>query len=217
MALRPERSHNVNFSVLYDKTFSNDHSLDVEGGLIYRLPENMIRLVAIGVLAEHQNLSSAEVMGVEGAIRYGYKRLLNIEFNATYQDMRNNNKEIDSYSNPLYRDRLPNIPYLFGNAMAALTSPTFGERQWQVGFNWSTMYVQQFYLHWPSQGDQKHTIPQQISHDASVTLSSLAGRYNVSFSCWNLADSRLYDNYRVQKPGRSFNVKLRFYLNKFKN
>jgi outer membrane receptor protein involved in Fe transport len=219
LTLKPERSHNFNVDILYTKHLHGDHSLRVDGGLIYRLPKNMIRIVAIGVTAQAQNQTTARVMGAEGTIRYGYKRRVNVELNATYQDIRNNNKKIDSYPDPLRLDRIPNIPYLFGNAMVGVTSNRMGESAWQVGFNWATMYVREFYLNWPSQGskDSKSVIPNQISHDASVTVSSHGGKYNLSFSCWNLADSKLYDNYKVQKPGRSFNVKLRYYIARFKD
>jgi hypothetical protein len=133
--------------------------------------------------------------------------------------MRNNSKTIDSYPDPLYLDRIPNIPYLFGNTIVGFTSPQFGRSKYQVAFNWATMYVEKFYLSWPSQGtkDTKSVIPRQLSHDASITLSSHTGRYNVSFSCLNLADGKLYDNYKVQKPGRSFSMKLRYYIHKFKD
>lgn len=219
LTLKPERSHNFNVDVLYTKHLRSDHSLRVDGGLIYRLPKNMIRIVAIGVTAQAQNQTTARVMGAEGTIRYGYKRRVNVELNATYQDIRNNNKTIDSYPDPLRLDRIPNIPYLFGNAMVGVTSNRMGESEWQVGFNWATMYVREFYLNWPSQGskDSKSVIPNQISHDASVTASAHGGKYNLSFSCWNVADSKLYDNYKVQKPGRSFNVKLRYYIARFKD
>lgn len=219
LTLQPEKSKNFNFDVLYTKRLTDNHSISLEGGFIYRLPENMIRQVAIGVLSQYQNLTKAKVLGGETTLRYSYKRRLNVELNATYQDLRNNDKDITSYNDPLYHDRLPNIPYFFGNAMVGLMSPQLGDSKWQVGFNWATMFVEHFYLYWPSQGNRedKYDIPRQVSHDASVTLSSMAGRYNLSFSCWNLTDTKLYDNYKIQRPGRSFNVKLRFFINKFKD
>ena len=30
------------------------------------------------------------------------------------------------------------------------------------------------------------------------------GRYNLSFECRNLTNALLYDNFRLQKPGRAF-------------
>lgn len=40
------------------------------------------------------------------------------------------------------------------------------------------------------------------------------GRYSVAFECTNITNEKLYDNYRLQKPGRAFNVKLRLFLQK---
>lgn len=219
MELVAEQSHNANLGVLYEKRLTRDKSIDVEGGLIYRLPTDMIRPKAVGVLTVHENLASARVMGAEASFRYDYKRMFNVEVNATYQDMRNYNKTIDTYPDPLFLDRIPNIPYLFGNVIFGYSSREFGESKLRVSGNWATMYVEEFYLNWPSQGsaDTKYVIPRQISHDVSVSLSSFGGKYNISLSCWNLADSKLYDNFKVQKPGRSFNVKLRYYIGKFRD
>ncbi len=216
--LEPEKSHNANFGALYTRRFGNGHRLSLEGGFIYRKPKDLIRLVSKGVLAQYVNLSSAEVLGGEASFRYGFKHWIDIEVNATYQDMRNTNRVIDSYPDPLYRDRIPNIPFLFGNAVLALKSPVMTKHRLQVGFNWTTSYVEEFFLNWPSQGSvsSKHVIPTQVSHDASVSVSAFSGKYSLSFTCANLADSKLYDNFRVQRPGRSFNVKFRFYLEDLK-
>ncbi|HEY3403592.1 MAG TPA: TonB-dependent receptor plug domain-containing protein [Ohtaekwangia sp.] len=211
MVLKPERSHNFNFDVLYRKPFREDHVLNAEGGFIYRLPEDLIRTKAIGVMSVNENLADTKVWGLEGAVRYSYKQQVSVEVNATYQDMRNNT--------PPDYDRIPNIPYLFGNAIVGVTSRELTERRLRVGFNWATMFVEEFFLNWPSQGsaDTKYAIPRQLSHDVAVSLSSFKGKYNISLACWNVTDSKLYDNFKVQRPGRSFNVKLRFYIDKFKD
>lgn len=217
-SLTPERSHNFNAGLMFGKRVKENHLLNVEAGFVYRLPKNMIRLAAIGITSQYQNLSSAGIMGYEASFRYSYKQWISFEVNATYQDIRNTNKQNNNYPDPLYQDRVPNVPYLFGNAILGFQSIPLSKYKIQVGFDWSTMYVEQFYLKWPSQGqqDSKYTIPRQLSHDASVTLSGLSGRYNISFTCVNLLDAKRYDNFKVQKPGRSFNVKFRLYLDQFK-
>lgn len=216
--LQPEKSHNANIGVLYGQRF-NGNIFNIEGGFIYRKPKNLVRLVALGVISQYQNLNSARVFGAEGSIRYAYKQWISIELNATYQDMRNINKLIDSYPDPLYLDRIPNIPYFFGNAIINFSSKEFTKHRLKIGFTWSSMFVEQFYLKWPSQGsaDTKHVIPRQISHDASITFTALSGKYNISFSCLNTADTKRYDNFKVQRPGRSFSIKLRLYLSKKSN
>jgi len=216
VGLQPEKSHNINLEVLYTGRITDNHSITAETGFIYRLPKNMIRIQAIGVQSQYQNQANTRVMGVEGAVRYSYKRRLNIELNATYQNQRNHDKNI---SDATRNDRIPYVPYLWSNAIVGWKSKEMGDSRLQLGFSWVTMYVQEFYLKWPSQGtgNTKYTVPTQFSHDASVTLSSLGGKYNISLSCWNLADANLYDNFKVQKPGRAFNVKLRFYISKFRD
>lgn len=217
-ALMPEQSHNFNAGLLYGQKIKNDHLINVEAGFVFRKPTNMIRLVAIGITSQYQNLASAGITGYEASFRYAYKQWISFEVNATYQNIRNTNKQNNNFPDPLYKDRIPNIPYLFGNAIVAFQSIPLSKYKIQVGFDWSTMYVEQFYLKWPSQGnvDAKYTIPRQLSHDASVTLSGFSGRYNISFTCMNLLDAKRYDNFKVQKPGRSFNVKFRVYIDQFK-
>lgn len=216
--LKPEQSHNANFGLLYGKRIKRDHLVNAELGFIYREPKEMIRLVAIGITSVYENLASGRTIGGEVSVRYAYKQWVSLEVNATYQDMRNMNRASNNNPDPLYLDRLPNIPYLFGNAILGFQSIELTKAKLQVGFDWTTGYVEQFYLKWPSQGSQdtKYVIPRQLSHDASVTLSALSGKYNISFTCMNLANAKRYDNFKVQKPGRSFNVKLRVYLSRFR-
>ena len=57
-----------------------------------------------------------------------------------------------------------------------------------------------------------YMIPDQLSHNLSIGYSFCDGRYNFSFECRNLTDERLYDNFSLQKAGRSFYGKIRIYL-----
>jgi outer membrane cobalamin receptor len=217
--LKPEQSHNANFGLLYGKRIKKDHLVNAELGFIFRQPKEMIRLVAIGITSVYENLETGRTMGGEVSVHYAYRQWVSLEVNATYQDMRNTNRAKNNNPDPLYMDRLPNIPYLFGNAILGFQSIELTKYKLKVGFDWTTNYVERFYLKWPSQGaqDSKYVIPRQISHDASVTLSAFSGRYNISLTCMNVADAKRYDNFKVQKPGRSFNVKLRVYLSQFRN
>ena len=40
------------------------------------------------------------------------------------------------------------------------------------------------------------------------------GRYSVILECTDITNEKLYDNYRLQKPGRTFNMKFRYYISK---
>ena len=213
--LQPEKSQNFNAGFLFGKRFKK-HLVNVDFNYMYRLPENLIRSVAIGITSRYENLSQAKVNCFEGAISYSYKDQFKVEFNATYQNILNASLKPNGEPDELYMDRLPNAPYLFGNGSFTYNSKQFGKHKQRIGFNWTTSYIEEFYLKWPSLGSlsSKFIIPRQVVSNASVSFTSHAGRYNISVSCMNLFDAMCYDNFRVQKPGRSFNVKLRYYLTK---
>jgi outer membrane receptor protein involved in Fe transport len=213
--LQPEKSQNFNAGFLFGKRFKK-HLVNVDFNYMYRLPENLIRSVAIGITSRYENLSQAKVNCFEGAISYSYNDQFKVEFNATYQNILNASLKPNGEPDELYLDRLPNAPYLFGNGSFTYNSKQIGKHKQRIGFNWTTSYIEEFYLKWPSLGslNSKFIIPRQVVSNVSLSFTSHAGRYNVSVSCMNLFDAMCYDNFRVQKPGRSFNVKLRYYLQK---
>ena len=139
----------------------------------------------------------------------------------TYMDLRNREQIRDassSVASSTYNNRMPNIPYFFGNADAAYyVHDIFGKNN-VLSLNYNFNYVGEFYLLWESQGSSstKATLPEQVYHDFSVNLSLAKGTYNITLEALNFTDARLYDNFSLQKPGRAFNVKFRYYWNRRK-
>jgi hypothetical protein len=89
-----------------------------------------------------------------------------------------------------------------------------GGRDNTLSIGYNLLFVYEYYLRWPSQGasGSKYTIPTQLSHDVNVTYALRNGRYNISAECRNIVDANLYDNFSLQKPGRSFSVKFRYFI-----
>lgn len=212
-----EQSQNFNLSIGGSKRWKA-HKIQAELGFIYRLPENMIRRVAVGIASQYQNLLSAQVTGGEMALKYTFKKRLHLELNTTYQNMLNTNQFTSGFEDPLYLDRIPNIPYFFGNGSITYNTKCFGKKEHNISVRWHTLFVEEFYLKWPSQGSTefKNIIPRQIAHNLALTFNGAQGKYNVSLACNNLLDANLYDNFKIQKPGRNFNIKLRYYITKNK-
>jgi hypothetical protein len=52
-------------------------------------------------------------------------------------------------------------------------------------------------------------VPNQFSHNVSLSYTFKEGRYNLSVECRNLTNEPLYDNFSLQKAGRAFYAKLR--------
>lgn len=63
---------------------------------------------------------------------------------------------------------------------------------------------------------KKREVPGQLAHDLRIGYSLNNGRYNIGAEIRNIADAQLYDNFGLQKPGRSFAVNLRYYFQQVK-
>jgi hypothetical protein len=151
-------------------------------------------------------------LGFDGEARYFYKNIFSAGGNITYQNIRNMER-YDIYGREYiyYKDRMPNVPYLFGNIDASYNIRNFISKKNLLSLGYNMRYVHSFYRDWQSEGADI-IIPGQLSHDLNLTCAFDNGRYNVSFEVRNVADEILYDNYSLQKPGRSFMIKIRYFF-----
>ncbi len=212
--LKPESSNNINVNVTFDYRFNKNHAIYTDAGFVYRNTQDYIRRLVEQRYggAYYTNHGKVVNKGFDFETRYYYKRSFNIGGNLTYQDIRNMERYgVRGQELVYYKDRMPNQPYLMSNVDASYTFfRLFGEKNaLSVGYN--MQYVNKFYLAWRSEGGDI-TVPEQLSHDLSLHYSLQNGRYNISLEARNVTNEMLYDNYSLQKPGRSFNVKFRYYF-----
>lgn len=224
IGLKPEKSDNVNLGIRYSTPSEKDHRITAETGLIYRLSKDFIRLdqSVAGANRKMENKGKVRTEGIEGELTYSFKKTLFVSVNGTFQSIIDKQEYEQSSGltggvtkNITYGFRLPNIPYLFGNANIGYNLP-IGKNT--LSLNYNLNYVQKYYLVYSELGEsssnERYIIPNQFSHNISASYSLVNGRYNISAECRNLTDNLLYDSYRLQKPGRSFSVKLRYFINK---
>ena len=225
VGLKPEKSDNINLGARYATPVDKDHRLTAETGLIYRLTKDFIRLdqSVAGANRQNQNKGKVRTTGVEAELAYYFKKLLFVSVNGTYQSIIDK-QEFEQSSgftggitrNVTYNFRLPNLPYLFGNANVGVNLPTRSNRLLSLIYNLN--YVEKYYLVYAELGElsanQRYVIPTQFSHNLSASYSLAGGKYNLSLECRNFTDNLLYDSYRLQKPGRSFSVKFRYFISK---
>lgn len=219
--LKPESSNNVNLGIRYAAVFRRDHEFDFNVNYMFRDAKDFIRPVinTSGGTAQMRssNLRDVRNNSFDIEVRYAYKRQFNIGANMTYQNLINRTKYEGSTTtvSPVYLDRIPNMPFLFGNAQASYTFRGLTGEDSQVTLGYNLLYVHAFYLRWPSQGDRsvgKADIPEQWSHDITAVYSLAGGKYNIALEARNVTDKLLYDNFSMQKPGRAFYIKLRYFL-----
>ena len=211
-SLDPEMSNNFNLGVRY-RSSTTKISYQTEANFFLRNSKDFIRFRPVGPFGQYENLSNVRTLGgeISGGIEYSK---LNLDLNATYQHITDQTKTDEGLPNVNYKSRVPNIPYFFGNVRAGyevLKNEDLGRFQ----LFWNSRYVHDFFLNWENLGnsDTKPTIPAQFANDFEAEFTSVSEKYNVSFSLVNIFDEALYDNFRIQKPGRAFYVKLRYNLN----
>lgn len=224
--LQPENSKNLNIGVGLDKRFESGHRVTAEVNYIYRYTKDFI-LKGVSLTSDpttsYENIGKAVTHGIEATARYDYDNRFHVGGSLTYQDITDREKTArttDSYveqgstENVSYGQRMPNIPYFFVNGDAGYNFRDVLARGNTLSIDYSCDYVYKYYLSFAGLGrpTSKKYIPTQFAHNASVSYTMHDGRYSVSLECTNLTNEKLYDNYRLQKPGRAFNVKFRLYL-----
>jgi len=216
--LKPERSDNINIGAYY--SFRMDkHSFFIEASGFYRNAKDFIYPVPDlrSQLLKNENKSDVLITGFESELRYAYSQLLSVNLNLTYQNAVNKTKTGSTESSVpeyTYNNKIPNQPFLFGNADFGIGKDNLLGKDTRLQFNWFTQYINWFYLTWENAGNPngKSDIPTQFIHNVSLSYSMEKGKYNLSLECRNLTDNLSYDNFRLQKPSRSFSVKFRYFI-----
>lgn len=209
--LQPENSNNVDLGLSFSQSNAR-YFLSSELNFFYRPARDFIVFVnERGIYGRSLNVGNVRVLGIETNNQI---RINNYSFNLslTYQDITDQTPFDEGLPNTNMGNKVPNIPYLFWN-VGAKYDYTF--KQNKLSLLWTTMYTHEFFLYWENLGyrSEKNKIPSQFTHDLNITYSIVDGKYSLSLGIQNLFDELNYDNYNVQKPGRSFSAKARYFLN----
>lgn len=216
--LKPENSNNINVGSFGSVHLAPGHLLYYEVNGFFRDVNDYIHAVvseAEGMI-QYENVASVDIKGVEGEVRYNWKDNLQAIVNCSYQDARDKQQfKANGKPSISYNNKVPNRPWLFSNAELNFTfhNLLFKNSKLRLGYNYQ--YVHWFFLTWEGYGslDSKSRIPTQHLHSAVLSYSWNREKYNISVECNNLFDSKIYDNYMLQKPGRSFFCKFRLFIN----
>jgi len=210
IALVPEESDNVNVGL--EVKAKARRVLSVTGGAdgFLRFTNQQIQLLGNGAGFQYQNLLGASSIGMDvhanASILEG---LFLVAGNLTYQDLRNTSS---SGSFAQYDgERLPNRPWLFANGSVAMQLRGLTRADSVLSFGGDVRYVKSFFLGWESLGDPsiKLIIPDQLVFGAFVAWSPGGNpKLTSTFEVQNLGDAPTFDYFGVQKPGRSFHLKL---------
>lgn len=218
LGLDPESSDNINLGGFYGKKIAA-HEFYAEAAGFYRSAKGFIYgSQSDNNQLQYKNLADVLIRGGEAEIRYSYNKLLNAVVNVTYQNATDNTRYPNGAGSgtvsATYKDKIPNQPWLYGNAELGIGKNNLLGKDTRIQFDWSSQYTHWYYRSWEGFATQNSlvTIPTQFIHNAMLSYSMQQNRYNVSVECKNLTNALAYDNFRLQKPGRAFYIKLRYFL-----
>jgi hypothetical protein len=217
VALKPESSDNINLGIFGTWSPANGHTLYYETNGFLRHADNYIRANVSekkGML-QYENISGVHIKGVEGEVRYYWQNKLQLSANVSYQDARDQEKyKTDGKPSATYNNRVPNQPWLFGNAEASYVWHNMLPGS-KLRLGCTYQWIHWYFLTWEAYGarESKARIPNQHIYNAEITYSWKRRRYNITLECANIFDETAYDNYKLQKTGRSFFVKFRLFIN----
>ncbi|NQX80709.1 MAG: hypothetical protein HRT66_01770 [Flavobacteriaceae bacterium] len=199
--LLPEKSNNYNLGAIYKtEVFQRDIILSLN--TFVRDATNFIHLNPGIPMSYYYNIEEVLSKGIDLAANYKISNNLLANINITYIDLRH--KKI----------RLPNEPYFFGNMSVSYKKKEIFKRHDDFSVTLNQNYVHSFYNKWPHLGDKdKGVIPKQWVTNLDIVYSLENGKYNASFGISNLWDAKVYDNFEQLKPGRAYNIKIRYFIN----
>ena len=208
LALKPEESDNVNLGLFGTWRPTDDHTLSYEANGFLRFVDNYIQPTISddeGYL-QYVNEPAVSIKGLEGELRYDWDRRLQLVANMSWQDARDRQRyKNDGKPSVTFNNHVPNRPWLFASAEAHYSLRDLFQRKDRLVLGMDYQWVHWFYLSWEAYGlpETKARIPEKHVVGAQLTYSWHNDRYNLSLDCENLFDTTVYDNYKLQKPGRS--------------
>ncbi len=217
VALEPEKSENLN-AAIFGTFQSDDHTLSYEVNGFLRRVDNFIQpqVSEKEGMMQYVNVPAVHIKGLEGELRYDWRQRLQVVGNVTWQDARDRMKlKSDGKPSVTYNNHVPNRPWFYASAevkydLLSLFSRTSSHLYLGIDYQW----VHWFFLSWEGYGalDTKARIPEKNIFGAQATYTWKDNRYSLSVSCENVFDRTVYDNYKLQKPGRTLFAKFRILL-----
>ena len=218
--LRPENSDNVNLNLGYSRHFG-EHFVNAEGTLIFRDTKDYIQrgLSTVSGMSYgfYENHGRVRTQGYNISARYGWSRWLSIGGTFSNINVRDHERYVAGNTlqeSETYGQRMPNQPYMFASFDATFTWHDLFADGNTLTVAYDGYYQHAFPLYWEHFGDpaSKSVVPDQLSHNLSISYSLQNGRYNISLECRNFTNEKLYDNFSLQKAGRAFYAKVRVFF-----
>lgn len=222
--LKPEKSQNLNLGYVYDSRM-----LRLELNTYYRNTKELIRLKDINQYqAKFLNLDHVKGLGVEFEVTYHPTKNFVLAGNLTWNDFRLESSKDNQLNGQHYKKaRIANMPFYYTNLSFSYNLKDLLHLSTDLSFFWDYSYVHQYYLDFiekqfepdgflglwgHSKINTSRIIPVQHLHSLGFVYTRDLGKNNISVSAEvkNLFNSEIYNEFKMQSPGRNFRVKLTY-------
>lgn len=160
------------------------------------------------------NLGMTQARGFEAELIYIFDNKLNVALNIS----KFNNLMKGKYDNvgnpsPYYNQQVANEPFFTINTNTQYRLNNILQKNSTLNVFYSFGYVHEYNIAWgnPDWG----VTPTQFVHDVGASYRLPSQRLVISLDAKNIFNAELYDNFKMQKPGRGVYVKLNYTINKF--
>ncbi|MEM6815965.1 MAG: TonB-dependent receptor [Bacteroidota bacterium] len=208
--LTPERSHNLNIGIRIDKTFSSHQLGYLELNAFARQQRNLIFVQSDAFSVRNVNGAEANAYGAELDLYYDITDRLTFNGNVTFQDIRlaTASQFTQEY---LVGERIPDIPYFFFNTGLRYRSKELWEDTFLTGFIYQN-YVEKYFLFFRG---SPTALPPVIPSRNIVRLgvTTTIKNWSITTESNNVFDAKVFENYREQRPGRTWHLKVNYQMN----
>ncbi len=215
--LKPETSYNANLGANIGPYFFGEHSLKIQATLFFRDTRGMIReAVRAGSFdySQFENLENVLSRGVDAEFIYNYADKFNFSFNISKFDVLFNT-EFDQLGAryEYYRMQIRNEPSLKFNSNLSYYLDNLFLKKSKTSFYANINYVKAFRRNWPNVGGTNLAIiPTQYPIDAGLSYTFPGHKIVLGLDAKNIFNQQIFDNFGLQKPGRSFFGKITYFI-----
>lgn len=215
-SIKPEQSNNFNLGFRFGSFNFKKHDFSISTNLFTRNLKDRIGLpieTSLNVNDEtllYVNQGSGSSKGFEAQLHYTYNKNFGLNFNVSHFDIKilSEGVEIDA----------PNTPFFTMNGNLRYAFKDLIQKDSHLNLFYSLHYTGEFsYLNIQNGvgGADFFEVPEQLAQDFGLSYTFPKKKVVMSFDVKNIFDKPLYDNLRVQKPGRAFYLKINYFINKF--
>ncbi|MEM6801003.1 MAG: TonB-dependent receptor [Bacteroidota bacterium] len=217
--LKPESSDNYNLGIALrpDKPNRNlNFGFEINGFL---RGQNDIIFLSPNVFQRYINAEEIRNIGIEGEVFFQLYRDFTLIINATklsktYEAI----DEANVNAQFLVGTNFPNTPNLFGNIRLQHRKTNLFSDGDVLSSYVQYKYVDEFnFINVGQVRNDDNWVPVQNRLDLGLNYSFKDGLLSVGANVYNVLDEQLFDNFKIPRPGRNYNLKLVYHLKNLSN